>query len=312
MNTYERPLAEQLQAEAARIPLPPRGRWVPGERRRPRLMPVLATIGAIALAVLVIAPVLEQVRMRERVVSTPPSSSAAASAACGPAQDQATSAPCLLIPGTLVEIVGSDGYLAASTPLVRVRLESAKMSEAFGNPALFEADARTQIEPTSPNIAATGVKVGARVLVSFDPRVPKTAAGAYLLTRFVAVSDSPLPDCLRELDIKFPPPPGSVPGTGAPSAEEAFRRAFPSVTDFKWFPGGSSPDFHSPEQVWVWVVAASGETYIVTNTGPSDRVNSWFAYPAKFVRCHTPQEIRDRQIVPGSPADSPRPDGTRG
>src|SRR6266545_3992543 len=183
-------------------------------------MPALAAIGVLALIVLVVASVLEQLGLRNPAADTPPSSSAAASAACGPAQNQTTSAVCLLIPGTLVDIVGWDGHLEASTPLVRVRLESAKMSEAFGNPVLSEADARTQIEPSSQNIAATGVKPGARVQVSFDPRTPKTSSGAYLLTRFVVVSDGRLPDCLVELDITFPPPPGSQPGTGAMSAEE--------------------------------------------------------------------------------------------
>jgi hypothetical protein len=104
-----------------------------------------------------------------------------------PVQDQTTSAACLLIPGTLVEIVGRGGGLVASNTLVRVRLESAVMSAQFGNPALFEADARTQIEPSAPSIAATGVKTGARVQVAFDGRTPRTPSGAYLLTRFVLV-----------------------------------------------------------------------------------------------------------------------------
>jgi hypothetical protein len=106
---------------------------------------------------------------------------------CGPVQDQTTSATCLLLPGTLVEIVGYDGRLSVPTPLVRVRLESPMLSAQYGNPVLLEADARTQIEPPAPTIAATGVNVGARVQVAFDGHA-RGPSGAYLLTRFVAVS----------------------------------------------------------------------------------------------------------------------------
>ena len=315
MNIHERPVAERLQAEAARIPLPPRDRWIPAERPRLRLMPLLAALGLLALVLLVAAPLLEQVRTRGQVAGTPSPARAAVTATCGPVQDRTTPVTCLLVPGTLVEIVGSNGNLEASTPLVRVRLESPKMSEEFGNPVLFEADARTQIDPTSSTIAATGVQVGARVQVSFDARAPKTSSGAYLLSRFVVVSDARLPNCLVALDITQPPPPGPLPGTGAASAEEAFRRAFPSVSDFKMFPGGTGNDSRAP----VWIVAGSGETYIALAPGSADGKNNWFAYPAKFVRCRTFQEVRDGQPAPvitpaGSPAGSPRPgaSGTRG
>jgi hypothetical protein len=306
MNIHERPFAERLQAEAARIPLPSRERWVPAVRRRyPRLMPALATMGVLAVAILVVAPLFDQLRTRNPAGNTPGSSSVSSSVACGQTQNPTTPATCVLIPGTLVEIVGHDGHREASTPLVRVKLDNPQLAAEFGDPALFEADARTQIEPRSPNIAATGVKVGAPVQVSFDPRAPKASSGGYLLTQFVVVSDGRLPDCFVELDITFPPPPGTLPGTGAMSAEEALRRTFPHVTDFRMFPGGSAATGH-------WIIAASGETYVAYIIGSTTAPNNWFAYPAKFVRCHTPQEVRDRQLVPGSPSDSPRPDGTRG
>jgi len=121
-------------------------------------------------------------------LTQPPSvEPSAAAATCGPIQDQTTSAACLLLPGTLVEIVGYDGRLSVPTPFVRVRLESPMLSAQYGNPVLLEADARTQIEPSSPTIAATGVNVGARVQVAFDGQV-RGPSGAYPLTRFVAVS----------------------------------------------------------------------------------------------------------------------------
>jgi len=311
MNLDERSLGERLQAEAARIPLPPRDRWVPGPRRTPRLMPAVATLAVLAFVVLVGAPVLEQLRGRDQAASSP--QVVVVSPTCGPRQDQTTPATCLLIPGTLVEIVGSTNRLEASTPLVRVRLESPLMSAQFGNPALFEADAHTQIDPSSSTIAATGVQVGARVEVAFDSRAPKTASGAYLLTRFVVVTDGALPDCLLLLDIASPPRPGSVPSTGAASAEDAFRRTFPEVAEFKMFPFGTSADSRMP----VWIVAATGETYIAQTVGAADAKNSWFAYPAKFVRCRSPQEVRFGQPTPGttpsgSPPASPGPSGTRG
>lgn len=71
MNIYERPVAERLQAEAARIPLPPRERWIPRERPRPRLMPVLATLAGLALVVLIVAPLLEHLHSRGQVASSP-------------------------------------------------------------------------------------------------------------------------------------------------------------------------------------------------------------------------------------------------
>jgi hypothetical protein len=270
-------------------------------------MPAVVTLATFALVVLVIAPAIQTLRLGTSGVGAPASpqdaSAGIAASTCGPTQNQITVASCLLIPGTLVEIVGHDGGLMASTRLVRVQLESPKMSAEFGNPALFETDARTQIEPSAPTIAATGVKVGARVQVAFDGRAAKTASGAYLLTRFAVVSDGGLPNCAVLLDITFPPRPGWQPGTGAASAEDAFRQTFPSVVEFKMFPGGTGPDSRAP----VWIVAAGGETYIAQILGGGDAANSWFAYPAKFVRCRDPLELRSG---PPSVAGSPRAEAT--
>ena len=98
MNVHERPVAERLQAEAARIPLPPRDRWIPRERSRPRLMPMLATLAVLSLVVLVAAPLLDQLNSRAQVASSPspqavaaaPSANASAAAwavACGTISD---------------------------------------------------------------------------------------------------------------------------------------------------------------------------------------------------------------------------------
>jgi hypothetical protein len=79
-------------------------------------------------------------------------------------------------PGTLVEIVDAK--------TVRVRLESAMMSQEFGNPVLLQAQRSTLIAPPAPSIAATGVKVGDRVAVAFSRDGRDHATGAYALTAF--------------------------------------------------------------------------------------------------------------------------------
>jgi hypothetical protein len=90
------------------------------------------------------------------------------------------------------------------------------------------------------------------------------------------------------LDIDFPPPPGSVPGTGANSAEEALRRAFPTVTDFRLYPfGKDQPEAAPPGPAPVWIVAGS-DTYVAQILGDARGSNSWFAYRARFVGCHVP------------------------
>lgn len=61
------------------------------------------------------------------------------------------------------------------------------MSEEFGNPAVFEADAATEFRPVASTIAATGTAVGSRVFVAFEGHSAKTQSGAYLLTRFVVI-----------------------------------------------------------------------------------------------------------------------------
>jgi hypothetical protein len=60
MNPSERSVSERLQAEAATIPLPPRERWVPAERTRPRLLPAVRThrlFIAAAILALIVLPV---------------------------------------------------------------------------------------------------------------------------------------------------------------------------------------------------------------------------------------------------------------
>ena len=190
MNLDERPFDERLHSEVQRIPLPPRERWTPRERSRPRFISVMATLALLALVAVVAAPIIQELRARTSEVgsgSSPvPSSPGATPSTCGPL-DPTGPAACL-IAGTLVEIVGHDGGLRASTALARVLLDDTSLSAQFGNPTLFETDAHTQIEPSAPTVAATGVKVGARVMVAFDGRAPKTSSGAYLLVRFVVVS----------------------------------------------------------------------------------------------------------------------------
>jgi hypothetical protein len=244
-------------------------------------MPVVATLALLGLVVIVGAPIVQELGARTSDVgsgsSPTPSSLGGVPSTCGPL-DPTGPAACL-IPGTLVEIVGHDGGLSASTALARVRLEDPSLSAQFGNPTLFETDAHTQIEPSAPSIAATGVKVGARVMVAFDGRAPKTSSGAYLLTRFVVVSSGQLPDCLPLLDIaRFPR--GDTAANGGATPEAAFRAANPTIDQFSMFPMGNHP------KAPVWIVAGT-DTFMATILTDG----TWFVSPAKFVRCVDPREV---------------------
>src|SRR5438552_3927735 len=154
MNPYERPVVDRLQSEVAQIPLPPRERWTPPERHRSRLLPALAaTVVVVALAVIIAAPVLERVSAQGEGVGAAGSSTAprAAALACA-TPDQATSPACKLITGRVVEVLGPE--------LVRITPDALTIAADFENPALFEADARTRIEPAASSIGAAGVKPG--------------------------------------------------------------------------------------------------------------------------------------------------------
>jgi hypothetical protein len=255
------------------------------------VLPALATLAVLALVVLVIGPVADGLRARDGEVapaSSEQSVAGAAPSACVAMRDR-TASSCLL-PGTLVEIVGQGG-LVASTPLVRVKLDDANLSSQFGDPTLFETDAKTLIEPLAPTIAATGVKAGAHVLVAFDEHAPKTKSDAYLLSRFIVVLGGDLPNCLIHLDVaKFPQ--GATESNGGVTPEAAFRKANPAIAQFSLFPMGTTPG--AP----VWIVAGS-DTFIA-NVLPD---GTWFVSPAKFVGCRDPQEVQTQL----RPANSPAP-----
>jgi hypothetical protein len=57
------------------------------------------------------------------------------------------------------------------------------------------------------------------------------------------------------LRVTFGPPPGDLPGTGAATAEAAFRRSYPAVTEFTMYA-------FSPNAPAFWIVAG-GDTYVV-------------------------------------------------
>jgi hypothetical protein len=86
-------------------------------------------------------------------------------------------------PGTLVELVDEN--------TVRVRLESAALSQEFGNPVLLRAQTSTEIVPPAPSIGATAVKAGDRVSVSFLRDTPDPGTGAYSLTSFRVLMRAP-------------------------------------------------------------------------------------------------------------------------
>ena len=289
MNPYERPVAERLQTEVGRIPLPPRERWTPPERHASRLLPVLAaTLVVVALAIVVAAPVLEQVPSQGEGVGAGGSLTVprAATLACAPQDSNA--AACRLITGRVVEVLGPQ--------LVRITPDTLTVAADFENPALFEADPRTRIEPVASSIGAAGVKPGARVQVAFDALAPKMPSGAYALTRLVVMSAAGAPDCTNGsplMDIaRFPQ--GTTHGGATPTA--AFQTEYPTVGSFELFPYGSPP---AP----VWIVAGT-DTYEATILPDG----TWFVSPAKFVRCISFEEIRSFSQTPGS-STSPRPVG---
>jgi hypothetical protein len=97
-----------------------------------------------------------------------------------------------------------------------------------------------------------------------------------------AIVTSGLPVCPTGqspvLDIQFPPPPGESPGTGSPSAEAAFVRAFPGTKSWAGF-----RPFGQGRGAPVWIVAG-GETFVAEVHGLPEG-NNWFAYRARFVGC---------------------------
>jgi hypothetical protein len=289
MNPYERPVAERLLSEVARIPLPPRERWTPTERHRTRLGSALAAALAVVAIAIVAARALEQVPSRDDGVGAAGSSTLPGAAPLACASQDATSAACRLITGRVVEVLGPQ--------LVRITPDTLTIAADFENPALFEADARTRIEPAASSIGAAGVKPGGRVQVAFDALASKTAAGAYALTRLVVMSPAGAPDCTNgspNVDLaRFPQ--GTTHGGPTPAA--AFQSDYPTVASFELFPYGSL--VNAP----VWIVAGT-DTYIATILPDG----TWFVSPAKFVRCISFEEIRSFSQTPGS-STSPRPVG---
>jgi hypothetical protein len=152
--------------------------------------------------------------------------------------------------------------------------------------------------------AQPSVSEGAAAMPAFITTEP--GAGA-LTSSTSIIASNPLmgaPSCppgqLPWIDVAHPPPPGSVPGTGAASAAAAFRRARPSVTEFTMYPWGSNQPAQDDDpriRGSVWIVAGS-ETYIAEAPGRPGDTNNWFAYPAKFMGCRTPPPAMRRTTPP--------------
>jgi hypothetical protein len=75
-----------------------------------------------------------------------------------------------------------------------------------------------------------------------------------------------------------------VPGTGASSAEAAFRRRFPLVSAFTMYVFGTDQPTSEPTGGVVWIVAGS-DTYIAQIVCDTNGLNNWFAYRATFISC---------------------------
>lgn len=118
--------------------------------------------------------------------------------------------------------------------------------------------------------------------------VPAAASGSSPVTPAATAPLAVPPFCTHAaplLDIDHPPPPGSVPGTGAVSAEDAFRRAFPGITQWTMYP------FSEKDPIAVWIIA-DGQSYIAMILGDTHG-NNWFAYRARFVRCVPYEDLRN-------------------
>lgn len=135
-----------------------------------------------------------------------------------------------------------------------------------------------------------------RSLTTSQPYVVESQGASSSATANAWLTSSPT--CPRgqlvALDITQPPPPGSLPGTGAAGAEAAFRRANPAISDFRMYPWGESQPASGNDprlRDTVWIVAGD-QTYIAMRIGGAPSNVSWFAYPAKVVGCRTPTNFR--------------------
>jgi len=145
-----------------------------------------------------------------------------------------------------------------------------------------------------PAIATTGADF-VLVLESPAPAEPTTSVEAG-----TAVSGSPICPAGQlpwiHVDRK---PPGDMPGSGSASAEIAFRRANPTVTQFTIYRWGDTrpasaddPGLRAASGIG-WIVAGT-DTFIAVapSFGRPGETNNWFAYPAKFLGCRAPANQR--------------------
>jgi hypothetical protein len=88
-----------------------------------------------------------------------------------------------------------------------------------------------------------------------------------------------------------------VPGTGSASAELAFRRANPTITQFTMYRWGDTRPVSLDDAGLrtasgpAWIVAGN-DTFIAVAPGGPGGTNNWFAHPAKFMGCRTPANPR--------------------
>jgi hypothetical protein len=164
--------------------------------------------------------------------------------------------------------------------------------------AVRDADRSNEEAAVSPLPYFVVGSAGAAATTSPVPVATPSPAATWLVGPPASDPLAGVPTCPRGsgpiLRIANSFPPGDLPGTGAATAEAAFRRAYPTVTDFTMFPFGTG---NAP----VWIVAG-GETYVVNYSGGPGQ-NSWFAHPAKYVGCYTPEPRTPRPS--GVPSAAP-------
>jgi hypothetical protein len=194
---------------------------------------------------------------------------------------------------------GSAQPVSLGSVLALVGILVAAVVIALSLQAVRDADRSNEESAASPSPYFVVDGAGAAATASPSTAAAPSPAPTWLVGPPASDPLLGVPTCPRGsgpiLRIANSSPPGDLPGTGAATAEAAFRGAYPNVRDFTMFPFGSG----SAAPVWI---VAGGETYVVNYSG-GPGLNSWFAHPAKYVGCYTPEPRTPRPS--GLPSAAP-------
>jgi hypothetical protein len=185
--------------------------------------------------------------------------------------------------GPPVRLAGAFAVFVALAALMAVGVTLQTMRET-----------RSTEQPQAATVGADFVLVQESP-ASFEPTTSIVAGGA--LTGSPSCPAGQLPGI--HVDQR---PPGDMPGTGSASAEIAFRRANPSVTQFTMYRWGDirpasadDPGLRAASGI-AWIVAGT-ETFIAVapSFGRPGETNNWFVYPATFIGCRA---LPNQRVAP--------------